>query len=87
MIETNIASEIKKMFIGKWIKCYQWIDDWNDVVYTLEQPSELHQITLKQIRDIKLNHTVFTISFEEDGYIDIYVTDDFELHDDQILNK
>lgn len=80
-MKKTISDELLNLFVGKNIQCYKYNDDWGDVTYSLDAPEDAHyRIVLKEIIDIRLVHTIFVINFD-DGCLDVYVNDEFELFD------
>lgn len=86
-MNTTILTELENKFIGKWIKCYQYVDEWSDFVYTLDRPSGEYSIVFKQICDINSNYRSFTLSFEVSGDIDIWCTEEFELYSNKPIEQ
>lgn len=67
---TSIVEQLDKSFLHKWIKVHEYLDKYNDVVYSLDVPKCKSVIVMKQILEIYPSYSAFDIIFHESGSIE-----------------
>ena len=81
-MKTNFATELSNHYVGKWIKIFEYKDEWDDIELRTNNPDDCYSDTyFKQISDTHLHGYELEIVLENDMCLTIDKYEDFELLD------